>query len=143
MIKLSRTVYATLLLPALAACGPDIARRTAGMEIYRSIDSQQEKIDVGDPDVARRIEHVQTLTRDEGGILHVQSQLRNLSADTWHGEYQFVFYDEKGWDLTGSSAVWISLAVNGRETATLNGVCPAPGARAYRLKIRSDKPIRQ
>ena len=137
-----RATLLALAVAALAACGPDIATRTASTVLSCDMDKHQQNVDWGDADLKGKIEFGDAVHGDAGGLVRVQVPIHNLSTDTLHVEYKFAFYDGQGMEMEGLSGAWQSKAANGRETVNMEGLAPKTGARSWRLYVRGDKPIR-
>lgn len=112
--------------------------RTAGNTATVDTTAPARSTEIGDNALDGRIKFENILTRDEGGILRIQAQVRNMTPDTVRAQYRVEYYDASGWQMRDAVSSWQPFVANGKEMASLDSKAPSPGATKFRFTIRRD-----
>lgn len=112
--------------------------RTAGNTATVDTAAPARSTEVGDTALDGRLKFENIMTRDEGGILRVQAQVKNVTADSVRAQYRVEYYDGTGWQMRDASSSWQPFVANGKDLISLDSKAPAPGATKFRFTIRRD-----
>lgn len=112
--------------------------RTAGNTATVDTTAPARSTEIGDTALEGRLKFENIMTRDEGGILRIQAQVKNVTADSIRAQYRVEYYDATGWQMRDASSSWQPFAANGKDLVSLDSKAPSPGATKFRFTIRRD-----
>ena len=81
-----------------------------------------------------RVREVREATT-EGGVLAVQVELYNSTAELERINYKFEWFDEKGMSIEAPTSGWRPKTLHGGEPVWIKAVAPSPRAKDFRLKL--------
>lgn len=70
-----------------------------------------------------------------GDMLKIQVQVENLTYAYQLFNYQFVWIDQNGFQITSPEPLWKPGQIEGRETLYLSAVAPRPSAVDFQMKL--------
>lgn len=70
-----------------------------------------------------------------GDLLRIQVQLENLTYGYQLFNYQFVWIDKDGFQITSPTPIWRAGQIEGRETIYLTAIAPNPNVVDFQVKL--------
>ena len=127
---MKKTLFSMLSLLLACATGC-LATRSDGEVVEKG------RLQIFNPGFASQIEVIRDQTTNtDSGFLKVQVTLRNTDKRDFTSQYQFIWKDSNGMELTSAEILWKPLQLHGREETIVEGICPVPKAADYRLVLR-------
>ena len=123
-----------------AACATQPDRGTAQNTYSQDVNSDELDEVIGDRWLHSQMVIDDVLTKRDGGLLHVQFNLRNTTSRNLPIEWSIVWFDGSGFELQ-TSRHWTAAVVGGKGFQSLARVAPNPSASAFRLGLRKPNTV--
>lgn len=78
----------------------------------------------------------------KNGLMKVNLKLTSRHNKTIVAQSKLAWFDAEGVEIEADSDAWRPLALNGKETRTIQGVAPAASAVAFKLRVREGEQTR-
>lgn len=72
----------------------------------------------------------------DGDFLKTQITIKNKYDKDINFQYQFTWYDKNGMVIKSATQGWEIFYLTGKEESVIQGVCPLPDAKEFKLTIR-------
>ena len=72
----------------------------------------------------------------DGDFLKTQITIKNKYDKDINFQYQFTWYDKNGMVIKSATQGWKIFYLTGKEEAVIQGVCPLPDAKEFKLVVR-------
>ena len=91
---------------------------------------------ITDPELRDKVSVVNVIEGTvSGDLLKIQVQLENLTYAYQLFNYQFVWIDKNGFQVTSPPPLWKPGQIEGRETIYLSAVTPMPSVVDFQMKL--------
>lgn len=137
---MKRSLCLGLVLAAtLATAG---CRGSSGTNVRIDVEQPVRYVEIGDAWLNERVQVLDVRHKFEGDLLVVQAQVKNFSRDTVYCEYNLVWYDVNGWEMSDSLGGWKPLILEGLDIKAITANAPKPGGKSFLIRVRRDTAIR-
>ncbi|MBI3270457.1 MAG: DUF1425 domain-containing protein [Planctomycetes bacterium] len=137
MVRSLSCIFALAACLFLASC-----RGTSGVNTRVDVQQPVRTVEIGDAWLNERVQLLNIMHRFEGDLLVVQAQVKNSSRDTVRCEYNVIWYDMTGWEMSDAVGGWKPLLLEGLDQKAITMNAPKPGANTFLIKLRRDTAIR-
>ncbi|MGA1790553.1 MAG: YcfL family protein [bacterium] len=97
---------------------------------------------INNQELSRHLQIVDIKGRMVNDLMQAQIQVMNKFDRDYNFEYQFQWFDNKGFEIGSIKEHWTPVLIYGQEVKTLVGMAPNPQAVKFRINIRAAHPIR-
>ncbi|KLV04763.1 YcfL protein: an outer membrane lipoprotein that is part of a salvage cluster [Photobacterium aquae] len=101
-----------------------------------SIESSNQSVVIGNPDLARRLTIEQAAVSSVNGLLKASVPVSSSTDSDLKLQYRFYWYDAQGLEVSGSDSPWRQVVLHGKDRMTLQAVARQSKATQYRIYIR-------
>ena len=97
---------------------------------------------INNQELSRHLQIVDIKGGMENNLMKAQIQVMNKFDRDYNFEYQFQWFDSKGFEISSIKEHWTPVLIYGQEVKTLVGIAPNPEAVKFRINIRASHPVR-
>lgn len=97
---------------------------------------------INNQELSRHLQIVDIKGRMVNDLMQAQIQVMNKFDRDYNFEYQFQWFDNKGFEIGSIKEHWTPVLIYGQEVKTMVGMAPNPQAVKFRINIRAAHPIR-
>ena len=138
------SLFAAAALAALAAgCA---APKTSGFTVGAESDAEgnlQQVLQVDNAKLARQLKvEDMTIGQTKNGLMKASLKLTSRLNKTFVAQSKFAWFDADGMEIDPDTDPWRPLALNGKETRTIQGVAPNATAVSFKLRVREGEKTR-
>lgn len=72
----------------------------------------------------------------DGDFLKTQITIKNKYDKDINFQYQFTWYDKNGMVIKSATKGWKIFNITGKDEAVIQGICPLPDAKEFKLVVR-------
>ena len=72
----------------------------------------------------------------DGDFLKTQITIKNKYDKDINFQYQFSWYDKNGMVIKSATQGWKIFNITGKDEAVIQGICPLPDAKEFKLVVR-------
>jgi len=102
-----------------------------------------EYIIINNQTLARRLQIIDIDSRIVNQLMQAHVKIMNKYNTDARFEYQFQWFDSKGFEVATVDTYWHPVLIYGQEVKTLVGLAPNPSAAKFKIHIRKEKPIQK
>lgn len=136
-------VVAVLAAALAAGCA---SPNTSGFTVGQGQDEYgnvQEYLQVDNAKLAKHLTVSDVKTgQTRNGLMKVNLKLTSGHNKTIGIQSKLAWFDSEGIEIDPDTDAWRPMVLNGKETRTIQGVAPTPGAVAFKLRVRPGEKTR-